>query len=449
MILFKNFFVKTVVNLGDKLLGANYLKSLEEWNNYDKMSSHELDKIQKENLNKLLSHAVKTVPFYKNYFNSKEYKFPLSLADFPVLTKEKLREQKESLVSELFSLNNLQKNFSSGSSGIQSYSYTDKKYKFYLQGIHSHWYMWSGYRIGDPILQFGISPKRVFPKNLKDLFYSVHYLNSFTLNENKLIETATVLKEKKIEYIIGYPSAINEFAKVLIKYNLNYRIKGVISLGDKLFPHFRKNFNDAFINPKIIDTYGCAEGLLMACTNDLDFYYIMSPNVEIEIVDDDENPVSDGEIGNVLVTSLTSYSMPLIRYKLGDLAIKLPKEKYPKDRKFQYPILEKIIGRETDVVITPNNKTLIVHSFTGIVEFYPEIKQFRIVQESIDKIIFEYIIDAFFTFKINVLSEIKEKIDLLSDNTLTIEFIEVDEIKPTPSGKPQIIESKIKSNSLK
>ena len=223
----------------------------------------------------------------------------------------------------------------------------------------------------------------------------------------------------------------------------------MISLGDKLFSHFRKNFEKAFINPTIIDTYGCAEGMLMACTNDLDYYYIMSPNVAIEIVDDNGNPVPDGEMGNVLVTSLTSYSMPLIRYKLGDLAIRLPKHKYPVNRKFQYPILEKIIGRETDVVITPNKKTLIVHSFTGIVEFFPEIKQFRIVQETIDKIIFEYIVDDFFPFRNEILSEIKTKIDFLTNATLAIEFSKVDVIKPTPSGKPQIIESKIKSNSLK
>lgn len=446
--IFRNLFIKTVVSLGDKILGANYLSSLHLWNKYDKFSESKLEEIQNENLKKILHHTSTNVPYYQNYFLNKDVS-KFTLEDFPILTKEILREQKEKLVSNKHNVNDLQKNYSSGSSGVQSYAYTDKKYKFYVQGIHSHWYMWSGYKIGDPILQFGMSPKRIFPKNLKDLFYNVHYLNSFSLNESKLIEAATILQKNKIEYIIGYPSAINEFAKVLIEKKLNYKIKGVISLGDKLFPHFRKNFNNAFKNPTIIDTYGCAEGILMACTCDLDYFYIMSPNVVIEIVDDYGKQVKDGEMGNVLVTSLTSYAMPLIRYKLGDLAIKLPKEKYPKDRKFNYPILEKIIGRETDVVVTPNNRTLIVHSFTGIVEFYPEIKQFRIIQETIDKIIFEYIVDDFFPFREDVLLEIKSKIDFLADNTLIIEFLKVDEIKPTPSGKPQIIESKIKSTSLK
>lgn len=440
MKLFNNFFTKIIVSIGDTLFSTSYLKVLKTWNSYDCLSEEALEKIQKENLTKILNHTIQTVPYY-HFLKDKEVK----LSEFPILTKEILREEKEQLVSNLYSVEKLHKNFSSGSSGVQSYSYIEKKFKFYLQGVQTHWYMWSGYKIGDPVLQFGMSPNRVFPKNLKDVFYNVHYLNSFALDEKKLLEIAKVLKRKNIKYIIGYPSAINQFAEVLIKHQLNYKIEGVISLGDKLFPHFRKNFNNGFINPVIIDTYGCAEGILMASTCDLDYYYVMSPKVVIEIVDDNGNPVPDGELGHVLVTSLTSFAMPLIRYKLGDLAIKLPKNKYPKNRSFNYPLLEKIVGRETDVVLTPNGRTLIVHSFTGIVEYYPEIKQFKITQEVREAIVFEYIIDDFFTFTTTVLEEIKSKIDALTDGSLTIEFIKVDFIKPTPSGKPQIIESKMNS----
>lgn len=429
-----------MVTLGDQLLGASYLNVLKLWNKYDVLSEKELEKIQNENLSKILTHTANTVPYY-HFLKNKDCK----LSDFPILTKEILRAEKEQLVSNRYSVEKLHKNFSSGSSGVQSYSYIEKKFKFYLQGVQTHWYMWSGYKIGDPVLQFGMSPNRIFPKNLKDIFYNVHYLNSFALDERKLLEVAKILMKKNIKYIIGYPSAINEFAKVLIKHQLNYKIEGVVSLGDKLFPHFRKNFNEGFKNPVIIDTYGCAEGILMASTCDLDYYYIMSPKVVIEIVDDNGNPVPDGSLGHVVVTSLTSFAMPLIRYKLGDLAIKLPKEKYPQKRRFNYPLLEKIVGRETDVVLTPNGKTLIVHSFTGIVEYYPQIKQFKIIQEVRELIVFEFITDEFFTFTSTVLDEIKSKIDALTDGSLAIEFKKVNYIKPTPSGKPQIIESRLNS----
>ena len=57
-----------------------------------------------------------------------------------------------------------------------------------------------------------------------------------------------------------------------------------------------------------------------------------------------------------------------------------------------------------------------------VVEYYPEIKQFKIIQENKEAILFEYVVDEFFAFKESVLDEIKSKIDLLTDKTLKIEF---------------------------
>lgn len=445
---FRNIFSATIIKTGDFLLGGHYLNSLKEWSRYNKMSEKKLLEIQGTNLASILTHTKNSVPFYKDFFNNQDINDPIVLKDFPILTKSLLREQKENLISDLFSVEKLQKNYSSGSSGLQSFSYTEKHFKYYLQGLQTNWYTWTGYRIGDPVMQFGISPSRVFPKNFKDYFYNVHYLNSFTLNEKDLLEASEILKKKRIEYLIGYPSAINELAKVLIQHNKSYPIKGIISLGDKLFNHFKKNFDEAFQNPKINDTYGCAEGLLIACSNDYNYYYVMAPNVFVEIVDDEGNEVPDGTMGHVLITSLKNYAMPMIRYKLGDLAIKLPREKYPENRLFQYPMLERIVGRETDVVKTLSGKTLIVHSFTGIFEFYSEIKQFKIIQSSLNKITVEYILDENFKFDNTTLTEIANKIDDLTDKDLTIEFKKVDTIKNSPSGKPQIIESLIPTNEF-
>ena len=247
-----------------------------------------------------------------------------------------------------------------------------------------------------------------------------------------------------MKYIIGYPSAINEFSVYMNKNKLSHKLEGIISLGDKLFPHFEKNFKQSFLNPKIIDTYGCAEGFLMACKVDLLYYYIMTPHVYIEIVDENNKAVKDGEIGFVLVSCFTNLAQPFIRYKLGDLAIKLPKELYPKNRRFNYPLLQKIIGRETDIVKTPNGKTLIVHSFTGVFEFYPEIKQYKIIQSKLEEIQIEYIVDDYFPFSEKTIIEIKKKIDYLTDSSLKLDFINVNFIAPTNSGKPQIIISNLK-----
>jgi phenylacetate-CoA ligase len=135
--------------------------------------------------------------------------------------------------------------------------------------------------------------------------------------------------------------------------------------------------------------------------------------------------------------------MPMIRYKLGDLAIKLPREKYPEKRKYNLPLLQKIIGRETDVIYLKNQERLTVHSFTGIFEYIPEIKQFKVIQKHTDGIIIEYIKSENFTdyALIKAESDLRDKI---KDESFQIEFKEVNYIAPSKSGKPQIVESSVK-----
>lgn len=431
----------TVLPMGDLIFRGNYLKTLKQWNEFDKLSEKELLKIQENELEKTLKYTIEKVPYYKGHQYNPSISPQENLKKFPILTKEILRNPENELVSVDFNKKNLRKNFSSGSSGVQSFSYSDKKNVFFLQGMSYHWYMWGGLQFGDSVLQFGISPNRTLPKKLKDYFFRVNYQQAFELEENDWKRIYHQIQRNKTKHVLGYPSAINQFAEFLIKNNLNYPFESIISLGDKLFPHFEENFEKAFHNPTVIDTYGCAEGLMIACRYDNPYYYISAPHVYVEIVDDEGNEVEDGNLGHVLVTCFTNLAQPFIRYKLGDLAVKLPKDKYPQNRKFNYPLLEKIVGRETDIVKTPNGKTLIVHSFTGIIEYFPDIKQYQIIQEKEDEIIIKYILDDLIPLKETTLAEIKEKIDRLTDASLKINFKQTDFIENSPSGKPQIIKS--------
>jgi phenylacetate-CoA ligase len=178
---------------------------------------------------------------------------------------------------------------------------------------------------------------------------------------------------------------------------------------------------------------------MIAAQKDLDYYYIITPHVYLEILDEYNNEVPDGNIGRVVVTRLDGYSMPLIRYANGDLAIKLPKNRYPEKRDLAFPLLEMIVGRNTDIVYTTSGKFLIVHFFTGIFEFYSEIKQFKVIQRELTKIEIEYIAGK--GFHPDVLHRIEDSIAQKLGERLTIDWKEVQSIKPTPSGKPQIIES--------
>ncbi len=108
----------------------------------------------------------------------------------------------------------------------------------------------------------------------------------------------------------------------------------------------------------------------------------MTPHVVLELVDDDGREVEPGQMGHVVVTGLDGYRMPLIRYALGDIAARCPDDvRCPCGRGL--PLLDRIIGRDTDIVRTPQRRYLNVHFFTGILEFVSEIRQFQVVQDDL------------------------------------------------------------------
>ena len=192
-------------------------------------------------------------------------------------------------------------------------------------------------------------------------------------------------------------------------------------------------------NTEIFDTYGGAEGLMIAGECSEHKYHILSSHVHIEILDEFGNTVPDGDLGEVTVTSLDNFLMPLIRYKIGDLAIKSKKIGRCKCGR-SLPIIDKIIGRDTDILFTPKLKVLVVHFFTGIFEHFPEIRQFQVSQlEKGGKINIKYIKGT--NFSKVILDKVKDKLyDRAKIEKFPLEFYDVTEIEPSQSGKPQIIQ---------
>jgi phenylacetate-CoA ligase len=425
-----------ILPAGSLFFSGNFSSYLKQWQQYDQMTETELDALQQENLSKIIDHACATVPYYR------DLKLPPNptISDFPILTKTLLRRHSDALISDKYTKKDLQKHHSSGSSGVQSFTYMTPDHVYYIRAIQTHWWKWSGYKPGEPMLQTGISPKRSLPKKLKDLFFRVYYLEAFSMTEEEMKKALGALRKKAPKHIAGYPSAINELAKYAIKNGETFKFKTVISYGDKLFDHYIENFNRAFGQPQILNTYGCAEGYLMACKSDLPYFYVMSPHVYLEIVDDDGIPVKDGERGHILVSGLTNFAMPLLRYKLGDLGVFLPRDAYPETRKFQYPLLKEITGRETDVIKTPDGAVLVVHSFTGILEYFDAIKQYKVVQEAADRLQIQYLTDDATDLSDETLSEVRRKLEALVKDRMKIAIVRVKTIAPSPSGKPQIIE---------
>lgn len=422
-----------VLPMGDTMIGGSMMSELRKLR---KMYGDA--QFQQEKLMKVLQHAAKKSPYYKE-LNIPFHEDPVTyLKRFPILTKQILRSETDRLLT--MPVHGLSRECSSGTSGFQSIVYWTKQEQSQHRATQLLWWEWAGFRMGDPILQTGITPNRKLIKGIKDKLLNTYYLQAFSHSEEDVKKAFDWVKSKKDPVLAGYASSLYVLAQFAEKMGEQLHFKTAISWGDKLFPHYRRQIERVF-GTEVHETYGSAEGLMMGAQKDLDHMYLMNQNVFFELVDDDGNDVKEGEMGHVIVTSLNAYAMPLIRYRIGDLARMLPRDQYPVKRSMDYPIIEKVIGRDTDLVRTPGGKVLVVHSFTGIFEHIPEISQFRITQEKLSGIKVEFVPGE--GYHEQLLDKIREKLDENIREPFEVEFIERNQIPPSASGKPQLIISKI------
>ncbi|GAB3392515.1 phenylacetate--CoA ligase [Humibacter soli] len=104
------------------------------------------------------------------------------------------------------------------------------------------------------------------------------------------------------------------------------------------------------MNLDAVDIYGLSEvmgpGVGNECVETKDGPHIWEDHFLPEVIDDDGNPLPDGEHGELVFTSLTKEAFPVLRYRTRDLTRLLPGTARPAMRR-----IEKITGRNDDMII--------------------------------------------------------------------------------------------------
>jgi len=90
----------------------------------------------------------------------------------------------------------------------------------------------------------------------------------------------------------------------------------------------RKQLEDA-LNIKAYDSYGLSElmgpGVAFEC-EEQDGLHVWSDHFFVEVLDENDEQVAEGEKGELVLTSLTKQALPIIRYRTGDITRLLESE---------------------------------------------------------------------------------------------------------------------------
>ena len=243
--------------------------------------------------------------------------------------------------------------------------------------------------------------------------------------------------------ILCYPSPMFEFASYCKKNNVKFPfLRSIISSAEQLFD-FQKELIERTFNVPVFNRYGNREfGLVAQECDKHSGFHVLTDRVYVEILDDNNNPCRPGELGNLVITELNNRVMPLIRYRIGDLASWSHQKQCTCGR--GYPLLEKVEGRAFDVVRTPNGTVISGTFWTLLMRHISEdIKAFQIIQNSIDKIAINIQMHDGKSLNNEKLNFLKEKIKE-KDKDIQIEITFCETIKLTKSGKKRFVISNLK-----
>ncbi len=218
-------------------------------------------------------------------------------------------------------------------------------------------------------------------------------MSTYHLKEENIKYYIRKLNEFKPQLIEGYPSAIFVIAKYILDnhISLDFSPIGITTTAETLEDFQRQVIESAF-GAKVYNQYASSEGapVITECR-----YGNLHLNLDTGIFEffslESNEKARLGEMARLVVTSFLNWKTPLIRYDIGDV-VYLPKSFSKCPCGIEMPYVEKIIGRQDDIVYTKEK------GYIGIVNErifkhlpHVPVKKVQIIQKSFDNFIFKIV----------------------------------------------------------
>ena len=183
------------------------------------------------------------------------------------------------------------------------------------------------------------------------------------------------LNDFQPETMAGYPSMVAQLAVEQLQGSLNISLKHLVTSAETLTEDNWHLLREAFQCP-VGNNYCMTEGGEVAMTNNCPHLHINDDWIIVEPVDADLNPIHNPEEWSqgVLITDLSNFVQPVIRYYVNDMVRVLPSD----EACSSMPIL-KVQGR-TFPVFTTAGKNYSVAGLYSKAKVWPDLVNFQFVQ---------------------------------------------------------------------
>ncbi|MFA6322252.1 MAG: glycosyltransferase [Candidatus Buchananbacteria bacterium] len=423
---------------------AGYLKDMKQtqWLTLD-----ELKKYQEKQLRKLINQAYYHVPFYREYFQAnnltpEDIKTIDDLPKLPIIDKRIVTQNLYSgLIADNCDKKKMLRVTTSGSTGEPFVVFASKRQLEMRWAATRRSLEWMGYRFGDRQLRLwhkylGMRSLESVKEILEAFLARRKFIPAYEMSADNLDKFVKKMEKFKPVILDGYAESYNLIANYFRHRSYNGPIpKGIMSSAQTLPDESRKIIEEKF-HCKVFDKYGSREfagGIAYECEQHQGYHIVAECNI-IEIIKDGR-PALPGEIGEVVVTELNNFDLPLIRYKLGDLAMQIDNSQTCSCGR-GLPRLGAIQGRAQATIVGTSRQFIPGTFFARLFADHSyAVKQFQVVQDKFGEVTINIVKANLFTDE--VLSQILKTMKKFMGEDLVIHINYVDQIALGRTGKMQ------------
>jgi len=423
-----------------------YMRELEksQW-----FTPGKIKELQEEKLRRLIKHAYETVPHYhrifrKNKLNFNDFKSLDDLTKLPILSREKVRDEFDALISRGYPRKKMVYGCTGGSTGEPTRFYTTRENRCWSNAARYLAWQWAGFDIGDKFAQvFGLHLDQPMFQSLKGKIEGRIKrrisLDAYQMSEKTIEKFVQKMKKFKPKILYGTATSVANLAKFIEDKRIEgFHLRSVIIDSMGLFEHEVKMIERVFGCKVWWNYHNRENGTFASECSEHNGYHLFSQNFVFEFIGKGEK-VALGEAGSIVVTDLTNYAMPFIRYEVGDVGV--PSDDICACGR-SLPLMRKLVGRTSEILVSATGEFM-QNPFSGRLEHIIletlDIKQYQIVQETSTKIIVRIIPGKTYASKD---TEIIRKMMYSLMGDLDIEVKLVDSIAKSKSGKRQVVTRK-------
>ncbi len=160
------------------------------------------------------------------------------------------------------------------------------------------------------------------------------------------------------------------------------RLKQARTYGEMLRPEARDIVRAAW-GVEIVDSYSSEElGYIALQCPVCEHYHVQAESVIVEVLDEAGRPCEPGAIGQIVISTLHNFAMPLLRYASGDFAEVGDSCACGRG----LPVLRRIVGRQRNMLVRPNGGRYWPSFASELWREIAPIEQIQLVQKDRDSV---------------------------------------------------------------